>query len=317
MKKFSLPLLVFVLSFGYSYAQEKKSNTSLQNQPTLEQKIDPIFKRPEAFGVMASTEKAGMTYQLIYRTGTVELLINGNKTQTDTIMVGKFVTLSTANGGAIYGTGEMKWIGNDIHFTVNAGQQFGGKVAGLFKWNSKTKAVTQFLFKDEPSTKKVKKKQLLKTRTIKTLRFTDHQLLQQYQYQLSQWDDKKATANDRKRHQQELEEYNFWKAHSQEPYYLFEETPKYALEAKNIFADGNRDIDTALLQNAEIYMNKVLNQFDQPPKHQVKVLGYFLADRTGFNGVYFLYQEKDINEVKIIRYNNSECAWLLSNYVEL
>lgn len=317
MKKFSFLLFVFALTFGYSYAQEKKSDTSLKNRSTLDLKINPIFKRPEAFGVMDSIEKAGITYKLIYRTGTVELHIKGSKPQTETLSVGKFATLSIANGGGIYGSGTMKWMEGDLYFMVNAGQQFGGKVTGLFKWDSKTNVVTQFLFKDERSTKKIEKPHLLKTRKIKTLCFTDHQSLEEYQYQLSQWNDKKASAEERKMHQRNLEEYNFWKAHVQEPYYLFEKTPKYALEVKNIFSDDYRNMSTALLKNAGSHINKVLNQYGKSAKHEVKVLDYFVADRTGFNGIYFLYQEKNVNEIKIIRYDNSECAWLLSNYVEI
>ena len=177
--------------------------------------------------------------------------------------------------------------------------------------------ITQILFKGDRSAKKLEKPHLLKTREIQTLCFTDLQSLEDYQYQLSQWNGKKASAEERKMHQRNLEEYNFWKAHTQEPYYLFEKTPKYALEAKNIFSDDYRNVDTALLKNASPKISKVLNQYGKSAKHDVKVLDYFVCDRTGFDGIYFLYQEKDANEVKIIRYNNSDCAWLLNNYVEI
>jgi|GEM_PF-6740841 len=338
MKKISLLILLFCVQ-NFSAQVVEDSIVRIDENHVLHKPLivaDDMWKHPDMNGVMDSIQKNGTLYKLTYRTGFVELQktnIDKNPSNTETVFVDNFFTLSIANGGSLYGSGKMKWINNDLYFTIDAGQGFGGKVRGLFKWNHQTNKVTNFIFIDEfynDDKKKLKKKFKLKTTQINTFNFTNISYLEQLKYHLDLWEEREKTKEntasyDAKRYKSELKEYNFLKKHLEEHYYFHEENPKDPsylrnnhLSEKNIFSSGNwNEVDTLLLQNADEHINKVLNKFGKNQKSNVKVLDYFITDRTGFEGIYFFYQENNSTETKIIRYDIGLKAWLISNYAEV
>lgn len=346
MKKISLLILIFC--FQNIFAQVLQDSViKIDANNVLYKPLvvnNTILMHPDMSGVMDSIQKNGMLYKLSYRTGFVELtktkIQEDKSTEVDTVFIANFFTLSMANGGGIYGSGKMKFISDNLYFTVDAGQGFGGKVRGLFKWNHQTNKVTNFIFLDEfynDDKKRLKKKFKLKTKQITTFNPANTILLDQLKYHLDLWEEREKTKEntssyDRKKYKSELKEYNFLKKHSEEPYYLYDEKPKYNLQEKNIFKSDNqhkedtlifsnyymyREVDTLLLQNADEHINKVLNKFGKHQKYNVKVLDYFVTHRTGFNGIYFFYKENESAEVKVIRYDVHYKAWLMSNYTEI
>lgn len=339
MKKISLLILIFCFQNIFAQVlQDSVIKIDANNVLYKPLVVDnTIWKHPDMSGVMDSIQKNGMLYKLSYRTGFVELtktkIKEDKNTEVDTVFVANFFTLSMANGGGIYGSGKMKFISDNLYFTVDAGQGFGGKVRGLFKWNHQTNKVTNFIFVDEfynDDKKRLKKKFNLETKQITTFNFTNTVYLEQLKYHLDLWEEREKTKEntslyDRKRYKSEFKEYNFLKKHLEESYYFHEENPKDPsylhnnhLSEKNIFSSGNwNEVDTLLLQNADEHINKVLNKFGKHQKYNVKVLDYFVTHRTGFNGIYFFYKENESAEVKVIRYDIHYKAWLMSNYAEI
>ncbi|WP_316795400.1 hypothetical protein [Pedobacter agri] len=294
---------------------------------------EKLWGKPNASGVIDSTSKAGITYKLIYKTGVVELsktFINQNQNPlTDTLFVGKFFTLSNANGGNIVGAGTLKWIKDDLFFALHAGQQFGGKVKGLFKFNLHTNAITRLIFIDEfynNDKKKIEKKYKLKTKEIITFHLDDwgKGWLAQNEEAVAYWNGKTAAEKkerpDFKPSAAMLSDIAFLKKFVHKPYYFHQKKPKdesylhnHHLAKKNIFSDEKKyELDTTLLKNADRHISEVLNEYQKPVSHQVKVL-----DFINFDKLYFFYVDKPSNEVKIIRYDMDNCTWLLGNFAEV
>ena len=62
-------------------------------------------------------------------------VVNGNRTDLKRIPIGAFKTLSYENFGALDALCEIKWIGDDLYFHIQAWQQFGGGLIGLYQYN--------------------------------------------------------------------------------------------------------------------------------------------------------------------------------------